>query len=288
MGARQQILDQFDALTPTMQSAARFIVDHPNEVVIASMRTLAEKAGAQPATLVRLAQQLGYSGWPELKSAFAGELGLHSDTYGARAKSLAQRGRTQDLARELFAVQRANLDATEAAAGAALRDAARLLAKARAVHLAAFRASHPIAFSLYYGMRLFRESVFLIDGSAVGLEVQVRAIEPRDVVVVASFAPYSREALFVADQVRGIGATLLAFTASRASPLARAAQVVLQFEVSSPSYFPSVAAGVALSEALLERLVADGGDAVVRRIEQVEQGLFDSGIYVRPGRRRSG
>lgn len=288
MGARQQILDQFEALTPTMQSAARFIVDHPNEVVIASMRTLAEKAGAQPATFVRLAQQLGYSGWPELKDAFAAELGLHSDTYGAKAKSLAQRGRTQDLARELFAVQRANLDATEAAAAAPLRDAARLISKARAVHLAAFRASHPIAFSLYYGMRLFRESVYLIDGSAVGLEVQVRAIDPRDAVVVASFAPYSREALLVAEHVRRAGATLIAITDSRASPLARQAQVLLRFEVASPSFFPSVAAGVALTEALLERLVADGGDAVVRRIEQVEQGLFDSGIYVKPARRRSG
>jgi DNA-binding MurR/RpiR family transcriptional regulator len=288
MSARQNIIEQFDALTPTMQVAARFIVDHPNEVVIASMRTLADKAGAQPATLVRLAQQLGYSGWPELKSAFAAELGLHSDTYGARAKSLAQRGRTQDLTRELFAVQRANLDATEAAAGAALRDAARLLAKARAVHLAAFRASHPLAFSLYYGMRLFRESVFLIDGSAVGLEVQLRAVDPRDAVVVASFAPYSREALLVAEHVRQTGATLIALTDSRASPLAREARVVLQFEVTSPSFFPSVAAGVALTEALLERLVADGGDAVVQRIEQVERGLFDSGIYAQPARRRSG
>lgn len=288
MGARQQILDQFDGLTPTMQAAARFIVDHPNEVVIASMRTLAEKAGAQPATFVRLAQQLGYSGWPELKDAFAAELGLHSDTYGARAKSLAQRDRTQDLARELFAVQRANLDATEAAVGASLRDAAKVLSKARAVHLAAFRASHPIAFSLYYGMRLFRESVFLIDGSAVGLEVQLRAIDPRDAVVVASFAPYSREALAVADHVRATGASLVAMTDSRASPLARDARVVLQFEVASPSFFPSVAAGVAVSEALLERLVADGGDGVVDRIERVEQGLFNSGIYVRPARRRSG
>lgn len=288
MDARQQIIEQFDALTPTMQAAARFIVDHPNEVVIGSMRMLAEKAGAQPATLVRLAQHLGYAGWPELKSAFAAELGLHSDTYGARAKSLAQRGRTRDLARELFGVQRANLDATEAAAGSTLHEAARVLSKASTVHLAAFRASHPLAFSLYYGMRLFRESVRLIDGSAVGLEVQLRAIVPRDAVVVASFAPYSRDALLVAEHVRQTGAALIALTDSRASPLARDARVVLQFEVTSPSFFPSVAAGVALTEALLERLVADGGDAVARRIEQVERGLFDSGVYVRPGRRRAG
>lgn len=287
MGARQQILDRFDVLTPAMQAAARYIVDHPNEVVIGSMRSVADVAQVQPATLVRLAQQLGYAGWPQLKTAFAAELGLASDTYGERAKSLAHRGRTQDLAHELFAVQRANLDATETAAAAQLRDAARVLAKARAVHIAGFRASHPLAFSLYYGYRLFRASVHLVDGGAVGLEAQLRAIERHDAVVVASFAPYSREALAAADHVRETGAALIALTDSSASPLARGAKAVLQFSMASPSFFPSVAAGVALTEALLERLVADGGAPVVRRIDQVEQRLFDSGIYVRPARRRA-
>ena len=44
MKARQQIIDGFDALSPRRQVAARFVIDHPNEVVIGSMRTLAERA----------------------------------------------------------------------------------------------------------------------------------------------------------------------------------------------------------------------------------------------------
>lgn len=286
MGAREQILDQFSALTPRMQAAARFIVDHPNEVVIASMRTLAEKAQAQPATLVRLAQQLGYAGWPELKTAFARDLGLHSATYGERAKNLARRGRTQDLASELFAAQRSNLDGTEAAAGERLAQAVKLLRKARAVHIAGFRASHPVAFSLFYGYRLFRNSVFLVDSLGAGLETQLRAIERQDVLVAISFAPYSREALLAVQHAHAAGASLVALTDSGASPLALQADVMLPFSVASPSFFPSVAAGVALTEALLEQLVAEGGDAVVARIEGVERELFDSGAYLQPPHRR--
>lgn len=287
MGARDQILDQFTALTPRMQAAARYIVDHPNEVVIGSMRTLAEQAKAQPATLVRLAQQLGYAGWPELKAAFARDLGLHSTTYGERAKSLARRGNTQELASELFAMQRSNLDATEAAAAPVLPEAVKLLRKARAVHVAGFRASHPIAFALFYGYRLFRNSVSLVDGLGVGLELQLRAIERQDAVVVTSFAPYSREAQAVAQHAHAAGAALIALTDSSAAPVALRADVVLQYAVASPSFFPSVAAGVALTEALLEQLVAEGGDGVVERIERVERQLFDSGAYLqRPARRR--
>lgn len=287
MGAREQILDRFTALTPRMQAAARFIIDHPNEVVIASMRTVAERAQAQPATLVRLAQQLGYEGWPGLKAAFARDLGLHSATYGERAQTLARRGRSPELARELFSMQRSNLDTTEAAVAARLGDAAKLLRRAKAVYIAGFRASHPVAFSLFYGYRLFRNSVHLVDGLGAGIEAQLRPMEARDVAVVTSFAPYSREAIAVAGHARAVGASLIAVTDSSASPLALQADIVLQFAVTSPSFFPSVAAGVALSEALLEQLVAEGGEAVAEQIDRVERQLFESGAYLQPPTRRS-
>jgi DNA-binding MurR/RpiR family transcriptional regulator len=46
--ARDLILERFPSLSPRLQAAARFIVDHPNEVVIGSMRALAERSGAPP------------------------------------------------------------------------------------------------------------------------------------------------------------------------------------------------------------------------------------------------
>ena len=47
MHAKDLILERFTTLSPTLQAAARFIVDHPSEVVIASMRSLAQRAVAQ-------------------------------------------------------------------------------------------------------------------------------------------------------------------------------------------------------------------------------------------------
>jgi DNA-binding MurR/RpiR family transcriptional regulator len=286
MGARDLILERFPSLSPTMQQAARFVVDHPNDVVIASMRTLAERAGAQPATFVRLAQQLGYAGWPELKSAFADDLGLNSSRYGQRAKGLAERGHDAALVGEMFTAQHRNLDATQAQSALSMREAAKVLKRAKAVHVAGFRASFPVAYSLHYGLRLFRNSVALIDGQAGSLEFQLRAIDKSDAVVVISFAPYSRESLQVLEAARGAGARVIAFTDSSASPLALGADVAVLFSVDSPSFFPSVAAGVAATEALLEILVAESGANVAEAIERAEQQLFDSGAYLLPPAKR--
>src|SRR5215475_5902582 len=110
MTTKDLILERFGSLSVKLQEAARYVVDHPNDVVISSMRTLAERAGAQPATFVRLAQHLGFAGWPELKAAFAADMGLQGKRYGERAKSLTSRGRNADLVAELFAAQRHNLE----------------------------------------------------------------------------------------------------------------------------------------------------------------------------------
>lgn len=286
MGAKQQLLDNFASLSPQLQAAARYVVDHPNEVVMHSMRTVAEHAAVQPATLVRLAQQLGYAGWPELKTAFGADMGLQADSYAQRARSLAARGRDANLAAELFAAQRHNLDLTEAHCASSLRAAAKLLRQAKRVHVAGFRASYPVAYSLAYGLRLFRSTVQLIDGQGGGLEMQQRAIERGDVLVTISFAPYSREALQALEAARAAGAKVLALTDSQASPLALQADVAMLFAAESPSFFPSIAAAIAATDALLETLVADAGPELAAAVESAEQQLFDSGAYLQPPARR--
>ena len=287
MNARELIRSRFAELSPALQKGARFLVDHPNDVVVASMRSVAERAGVPPATLVRLAQQLDFDGWPGLKQAFVAELGLATDPYGRRAKSLVARRADRMLVGELFETQRRNLDATQANSGV-LQQAARILGQAHQVHIAGFRASFPIAHALAYVYRLFRPTVQLIDAPAGGLEMQLRALAKGDAVVAISFAPYSREAMRVVKAARAAGCRVVAFTDSQASPLALAADASVLFSVDSPSFFPSIAAGIAAAEALLEVLVAGAGATGVRRIERAERDLFDSGAYLQPPRQRSG
>lgn len=280
MNVRDHIRKRFPELSPTLQTAARYVLEHPNEVVIASMRTLAVKAGVPPATLVRFAQQMGFAGWPQLKDAFTLELGLGSDQYGQRARTLVGRNADHSLIGEMFKVQRHNLDLTEAQSAQAIKRVAKLLALGKAVHVAGFRASYAMAFSLVYEYRLFRRSVHLIDGQGGSLEMQLRAFEKTDVVVAISFAPYSREAEEVAHAARKAGCKLIALTDSASSPLALVADESLLFAVNSPSFFPSIAAGQALVEALLELLVSQAGSSVVERIEQAENQLFETGAYL--------
>lgn len=280
MGVAEDLRQRFAELSPALQAVAKYVIDHPSEVVTSSMRTIGARSGGTPATLVRFAQHIGYAGWPELKAALTAEMGLGPETYGARAKHLVGRAKDRTLTGEMFGVQRRNLEITQGQIESSLESACALLEKANAVHAAGFRACFPIAFSFVYVYRIFRNSVHLVDGQGGSLEMQQRAFAKGDVVVVASFAPYSREALQVAEAAKAAGTSLLAITDSMASPLSLIADETLLFAIGSPSFFPSVAAGVALSEALVERLASRAGKAVVKRIDQAEAQLFESGAYL--------
>src|SRR5262249_32558555 len=60
----------YPELTPQFQAGAKYLLDHPDEIAVSSMRSVARSAQVQSSTLVRLAQRLGFAGWPEMKAIF--------------------------------------------------------------------------------------------------------------------------------------------------------------------------------------------------------------------------
>ena len=53
---RQKLIDRFDDMSPQLQQAARYLIEHPQEIALNSMRELARNANVQPATMTRLAK----------------------------------------------------------------------------------------------------------------------------------------------------------------------------------------------------------------------------------------
>ncbi|MEJ8845890.1 MurR/RpiR family transcriptional regulator [Variovorax rhizosphaerae] len=281
MPVKDDLRQRFAELSPALQQVAKYVLDHPNDVVTSSMRTIGQRSQSTPATLVRFAQHLGYAGWPQLKEAVAGDMGLGpSDAYGERARQLVGRAKSPDLVSEMFEAQRRNLDATERHNANSLHKAAAVLEKAGSVHAAGFRACFPVAFSFVYVYRLFRAGVHLIDGQGGSLEMQQRAMAKGDALIVISFAPYSREALQVAEAAKAAGCRIVAITDSAASPLSLLADETILFAIHSPSFFPSVTSGFAVTEALVELLASRAGKTVVKRIDEAEAQLFQSGAYL--------
>jgi DNA-binding MurR/RpiR family transcriptional regulator len=273
------IREHFSDFSPQFQKGAAFLLDNPDEVAVSSMRKVAERARVQPAALVRLAQQLGYPGWNELREVFVSRLRTRPEPLTSRARNLIKGNSVDTLTRRLAQAQTHNLETTFSQNTQAVTRAAKLLRKSAHVHVAGFRSCFPVAFGLVYGYRLFRSSVSLISGDAGTLEMQLRGMEAKHSTIVISFAPYSVEAIRVAEAATAQGSKLIALTDSAVAPIALNADQVLLFSHDTPSFFPSLVAANAMAELLVAQLLSLEGPDAIKRLGLTEAALHQHGAY---------
>jgi DNA-binding MurR/RpiR family transcriptional regulator len=150
---------------------------------------------------------------------------------------------------------------------------------ARSVAFLGFRSCHSVALHAHYLYSMLVGRGVLLQDAYGTLRETVASLGTGDVLVAIGIAPYSRPTVDAAVVAARSRVPIVAITDSELSPLARAAQERLLFDAASSSFFHSLVAGHALVERLMAVVAARGGRRVVRRLEQREALLRESGAY---------
>ncbi|MGE0255175.1 MAG: MurR/RpiR family transcriptional regulator [Alphaproteobacteria bacterium] len=282
-----RLRDAYNSLSPQLRQSARYLLDRPDEVAFSSMRQIAGRAGVQPATMVRLAQRLGYAGYDELREPFRNELRRRPTGYGMRARDLVARTAQRRggkalarLAREMVQADRDNLSTSIEAIGAdQLAEAARLMARARRLYIVGQRSLFPAAFYTHYACGMFRENVVLLDGHGGTFADALRGVSEHDTMVVFSFSPYSRASIQAAAYAHRRGAAVIGISDSLVSPLANLTRHMLLVATDSPALFRSVVPALAVSQILVAQVLAQGGQQAIAAVARSEQQLEAFGAY---------
>lgn len=279
--------DVFPNLSPQLRRAAHYLIDRPDEIAFTSMRQLAERAGVQPATMVRLAQAIGFDGYEALREPFRDALRQQPSGFGQRARNLLARtsrrrkGRAlAQLANEMVAADRENLALSIEAIGAdEMADAARVLADARRIYLVGQRSLFPAAFYVHYACSMFRENMILLDGNGGTFADRLRGITEEDALLVFSFDPYSRGTIEAAEYGSKRGATVVAVTDSLVSPLAALTRHMLLVGTDTPALFKSVVPVLSVAQVLVAQILAQGGQDALTSVAESEAQLETFGAY---------
>ena len=281
-----RIEEAYPALSPQLRLAARHVLDAPDDVALNSMRTVASHAGVHPSTLVRLAEELDFAGYADFREPFRQRLRTHADRYADRARNLQARGvnkaghQRDDLLQEILQAGAGNLQRTfEATSASELAELAAMLDKARRIYVVGMRKCYPVANYLHYACRMFYDNVVLANGVAATTADDLRDVQAGDVLIAIGFDAYTRGTVRAAQHALSVGADLVAITDHPLSPLAQGAAKSFIVANDSPSFFRSLAAAMALAEAIIAFLVAQGGPAAVARLTRTERHLKSFGTY---------
>ncbi len=278
------IVEAFDGLSPKLQTAARYVLERPNDVALLSMREQARHAGVPPATMTRLAQRLGLEGYDQVRALYAGA--LRSGTLGFAGKAGEQvqaqklRGERALAAEMAQSLSRQIARLAEPAALERLAQAAERLHRARRVYCLGLRACHAAAWHFHYMLSLLGDkTVMLDDAGGTGLDA-IRGAGANDVLLAASVEPYASATIEGARYVSQRGVPVVALTDSEVSPLAQIAAVTILVATESPSFFHTITPLLAAAEILAALVAGRGGQKALDALAHTETQLAAFGVHL--------
>jgi DNA-binding MurR/RpiR family transcriptional regulator len=256
-GVVNLITKEYPNLSNRFQQIARFFLQNPNVVALESINAIAAQCEAHPSSLVRFAQQLGYSGFKQLQAVFQTRLATAAPGFRERISALeADLSRTADhgnlgFLRDLVVRDIATLQGLlESVSEESLAETARLLKEAETIYIAGQLRSEPIASLLRYLLVMLRRRVVLLDPSGGLAQEMATTISGADLLVAIAFRHYAREVVAISEIAAANGAPIVAITDSQLSPLAKHTRVLFTVPEDEYSFSRSLAGPICLVQCL--------------------------------------
>ena len=269
----REILDRYDGLSNRLQMAARYTLEHPNEVALETVTELASRAGVQPSVFVRLSQAFGFSGFSEFQKVFQGALARQAPSYGERIRLMREVGSKDlsslhDIPSQFVEINRGSLaHLAESLNQEAFRKAVDIVNAAGQIHVIGQRRSHSLAVYLSYALTRSGRNARLLSGAGGTLPDEMKIIGQQDALIAISMHPYSPETVETVDHAIAVGTPVISITDGPLSPIARGVSAVLEVRDVDFLGFRSIVAQVCLTQALIIACVEAGAREHAERQE---------------------
>lgn len=254
------------SLSRRLEQVARFFLNHPEEVAISTLVTLADHAQVPPATITRFAKELGFTGFAELQAVFRERLVGPRVPYADRVSMLRSGTRAAEIAdADLQDSGRMFEGFVQAAVNSLVRieeslDRAELaafvdaLAVCEVVHVAAARGAFSIGAYSVYGLASIGKRAHLVDNLGAMRAEQIGAMGPNDVLLAVTFDDYTPETVEAARLAHSRGLTVLAITDNELSPVVGLASHVLYVTEARLGHFRSQVPALVVCQAIIVSL----------------------------------
>src|SRR3954447_17348115 len=281
----------FDELPPQLKEAARWVIDHPADVALLTMREQARRAGIPPATLTRLAQRFKLKGYDEIRKLYAEAVRQRPESYRGRAEELLQRRNSEGdeaLIQDIFSSLSRHLqELSTPSTMRRFKAAAEIIAGSKRVFCLGLRSAFSVAYSFHYARSLFGAASVLVDGPGGIATDALRTIGPADALLAISVKPYTRQTLQSARYAERRGAQVIAVTDSEVSPLATISKQTLIVRTETPSFFHTMAPAFAAIECLTALVAARRGTQAIKSLAASEEQLEAFETYVLTNKKRT-
>ncbi len=254
--------------------AQALLADYP----VAGLNTvasLAKSAEVSAPTVLRLAERIGYSRFPDLQAALRAE--LHQRSLAPVEQYSDYASAEDPLLRAPAVFTRGVEETFERLNPVDFRSAVELLSSAKnRVYATGGRFTFVLAKNLVQQLEVLRPDTWFL--SADDRTTLLTDLTPRDVIFVVDLRRYQPSTVTFGEQAAQRGAKLILLTDRWQSPLASSATAVLTASLDAPHPLDSMVPALAVVEALLAGVVDALGDAPIARMKRYDEAWESRGF----------
>lgn len=258
----------------------KHLLDHYEESVFLNAAALARQVGVSHATVIRLAQALGFDGYPEMHKKLCASYRNDLSTLN-RLKLTVEQTKEEDdilhnvLQQDIYNISQALIEIPRAVFWQSVDD----IVKASRIFVIGLSGAHTAALALVTNLRFVRKDVYLLQPGYGEMWDIVRDIEHGDLAIGISFPRYTKVTVKVLEIAFKNEARVGAITDTLLSPLAAHAHWTLPARFKLDSIIESFVAPISIINAIVTAVITRAPQKTFQSLQKIEKLWRDEEFY---------
>ncbi|MDD3243187.1 MAG: MurR/RpiR family transcriptional regulator [Eubacteriales bacterium] len=279
----QRINEAQGSMSKGHKRIAQFILTNYDKAAFMTALQLGDMVGVSESTVVRFAMNLGYEGYPELQRAL-------QDKVRNKLTTLQRMEMTSDMScagvlKTVLKADTNNLRYTMDEVDAQLfEQVVQKLCAAEKIYILGRRSSAPLAQFLGYYLSYMMDNIVVVTSGINDILEQLVHIRPNDALIGISFPRYSKRTMEGMRFAHDRGASIVAITDSKSSPLGLYADYLLPARSNIATFVDSPVAAFSLANALIVAISQCKRDVVSNNFSQLEGIWEEYDVYLEKSR----
>ena len=271
-------------LSPKQARLARFILENKYFVSVASAQQVGEEVGVSAATVVRLAQRLGYDGFTELQEALRQEFPRYLTTVERTRQRLASPLPSDDVPAQVFRTDIQNIERTAQNLDPEHLDAVvEEIARASNILVIGGGLSAAPATFMVHSLKVMGFNVRGAFGGGMDVAAEVAQLDQDTLVIAIDVWRYLRTTVQALTTAHKRGARTIAITDSALSPLAQAADYTFEVATEGVAHSLSPTAIIALINVIIARLSFHLPEKTMEALQRVDEAYRENHLLIVEG-----
>jgi DNA-binding MurR/RpiR family transcriptional regulator len=265
------IREKMPAMSKGQKMIANYIINHYGKAAFMTAAKLGEAVGVSESTVVRFAAEMGYEGYPKLQKVLR-ELIKSKLTAVQRIEVSSDRIDENNILKSVLQSDMEKIKLTmEEINQEDFRQIVECILNARKIYILGVRSSAILAGFLGFYLDLIFDNVRLVHTMSVSeMFEQILRASAGDVVIGISFPRYSKRTVKALKFVKSQGATVIAITDSKESPLTSDADHCIIARSDMASFADSLVAPLSVINALIVAIGMRKKESIYNTFEKLE------------------